>query len=183
MSYQVALDKAWEDLAELNPQKALSVKFLADEYSVDLEAKKVLSLSCNIPAKDFLAILILHYLAKELKGLPELSGEWRTFREFSGIEGYYPTFKSRAITPLIRKYGSNPEGILEVLERLSAKKVEGADISIVLDTFSQVPVLVQLWRGDSEFGPEANMLFDSSVTKIFCTEDIVVLAGLVAQAV
>jgi len=31
-------------------------------------------------------------------------------------------------------------------------------------------------RGDEEFGPEANILFDKSITDIFCTEDIVVLS-------
>lgn len=112
MGYEVAIDKAWKDLAELNPEKNLSVKFLKDEYSIDLEAKKVASLSCNVPAKDFTAILVLHYLTQRLRGLPELTGEWLTFREFSGIEGYYPAFHKRSIEPIVRKYGANPEGIL-----------------------------------------------------------------------
>ncbi|HLD82771.1 MAG TPA: DUF3786 domain-containing protein [Candidatus Omnitrophota bacterium] len=182
MSYKAALDKSWEDLVKLNPDRSLSVKFLADEYNIDLGQKKVFSLSCNVPAKDFLTILILHYLIQKLNGLAELSGEWLTFREFSGIEGYYPAFKARAITPIIRKYGAHPEGILIALETLPGKKVDEADVSIVLEAFRNVPVLIKLWRPDAEFGPEANILFDRSITKIFCTEDIVVLAGLVAQA-
>lgn len=181
MSYVAALDKAWEELGKLNPEKIISVKFLADEYTVDFQEKRVLSLSCNAPAKDFTAILILHYLLHKLEGLPELTGEWITFKEFSEIEGYYPTFRSRAIAPLIRKYGSHPEGILAALERLPAKKVEQGDIGIVVEAFEGVPVLITLWRGDEEFGPEVNMLFDRSITRIFCTEDIVVLGGIVAS--
>ena len=37
MGYEVAINKAWADLANLMPSKQLSVKFLADEYSIDLE--------------------------------------------------------------------------------------------------------------------------------------------------
>ena len=59
MGYEVALKKAWEDLANLKAPNNLSVKFMADEYNLDLVARKVLSLSCNAPAKDFLSILII----------------------------------------------------------------------------------------------------------------------------
>ncbi|MDD5478036.1 MAG: hypothetical protein PHG87_07585 [Candidatus Omnitrophica bacterium] len=75
MGYEVALKKSWEDLANLKAPKNLSVKFLADEYTIDSAAEKILSLSCNAPAKDFVSILILHYLAQKLKGLPVLSSQ------------------------------------------------------------------------------------------------------------
>ncbi len=182
MSYDAAINKAWDELAKLNPEKNLSVKFLADEYTIDLETKKIFSLSCNVAAKDFTAILILHYLIQKLKRLPALTGEWLTFRELSGIEGYYPAFKNRAIEPIIRKYGNNPQGLLQALERLPAKRVMEPDVSIVLEAFEGVVVLIKLWRADEEFGADANMLFDKSITGIFCTEDIVVLAGLVAAS-
>ncbi|PIP20714.1 MAG: hypothetical protein COX40_03270 [Candidatus Omnitrophica bacterium CG23_combo_of_CG06-09_8_20_14_all_40_11] len=181
MSYAAALEKGWEDLSNLNPGKILAVKFLGDEYSVDLQEKRALSLACNAPAKDFAIILILHYLAHKLKGLPSLTNEWMSFKELSGVEGYYSAFRKRAIEPIIRKYGSHPEGLLAALDRLSAKRVDQGDVGIVLEVFEGVPVLITLWRSDDEFGPEANMLFDKSITRIFCTEDIVVLAGFVAS--
>lgn len=183
MSYAAALSKAWEDLLRLNPQNALSLKFLADTYTLNPQDRKVISLSCNAAAKDFTAILILHYLVCQLKGLPQLSNEWVTFKELSGLEGYYPAFRQRAIAPIIRKYGSNPEGLLSVLDRLPAKRVNQGDIGIILEAFIGVPALITLWRGDEEFGPEANMLFDKSIARIFCTEDIVVLAGLIAASI
>ncbi|MCX5700682.1 MAG: DUF3786 domain-containing protein [Candidatus Omnitrophica bacterium] len=182
MGYELALNKAWDDLAKLNPANKLSVKFLADEYSVDLQEKRVSSLSCNVAAKDFTSIIILHYLVQRLKGLPKPSGEWLTFREFSGVEGYYETYRKRSIEPIIRKYGKNPEGIKAALERLPAKKVATGDIGIIVEAFEGVPVLVKLWKADDEFGPDANMYFDSSITSIFCTEDIIVIAGFVGTS-
>ena len=180
MGYELALGKAWEKLSKLNIPNPLSIKFLADEYTVDSKARKVISLACNVPAKDFTAIIILHYLACKLQGLPELSGEWLSFKELSGIEGYSPAFRKRVIEPVIRKYGASPDGILAVLERLPGKRINQGDVGVVLEAFEAVPVAVLLWRPDEEFGPEANVLFDKSITKIFCTEDIVVLAGIIA---
>ncbi len=179
----MALNKAWEDLFNLNPNPAknLLIKFMADEYSVDIRERKVLSSSCNIPAKDFISILLLHYLAQQLKGLPVLSGQWLTFREFSGVEGYYEAFHRRCIEPIIRKYGRNPDALKDIPSRMPARLSDGADISLVIEAFAGVPVLVKLWRQDAEFGPDANMYFDSSIKNIFCTEDIVVLAQIVAS--
>ncbi len=165
MSYEAAKLKAWEELRNLNPAKSLAVKFLADEYSIDLQNQAVMSLSCNVPAKDFYAILILHYAVKKLQGLPAVTGEWLTFRELSGIEGYFEAFKNRVIEPIIRKYGYRLEdNAMEVL------------------AFEGVPALVKVWKPDEDFGPDANIYFDRSIREIFCTEDIVVLAGVIAAS-
>jgi hypothetical protein len=181
MSYEPALKKAWKDLLKLNTSQNISVKFLDDEYTIELAKQKVFSSASNAPAKDFTAILILHYLAHKLKGLPPVVGEWLSFKELAGVEGYYPAFRKRVIEPIIRKYGNNPEFILEALKRLPGKKADQGDASIILEVFPEVEALVILWRGDEEFAPEANVLFDQSITQIFCTEDIVVLAGFIAS--
>lgn len=183
MAYEVAVNKAWEDLSKLSAEKLFSVRFLSDEYSIDLTAKKVMSLSCNVPAEDFWSVLILHYLIKKLSGLPELAGEWVSFNEAAVADSYYPVFRKRTIEPLIRKYGTNPQGIFLALERIPSKKVDNlADAAIIVEAFDKVPVLVKLWGKDEEFSSDANILFDRSVTEIFCTEDIVVLAGMVAAS-
>ena len=51
-----------------------------------------------------------------------------------------------------------------------------------MEAFPEVPILVTIWKADEEFKAEANLLFDRSIRGIFCTEDIVVLAELVARA-
>jgi len=180
MGYEAAFKKAWEDLSKLKPGNNLSVKFLADEYSIDTEEGKIISLSCNVPAKELTGILILHYLARKIKGLPGLAWEWLTFREFSGVEGYYEAYRKRCIMPIIRKYGKNPDSVKGVLERLPGRIAEGGDVAIQIEAFAGVPVLIKLWKADPEFGPDANMYFDASIKNIFCIEDIIVLAGIVA---
>ncbi len=142
------------------------------------QPEKFFSLSCNVLAKDFLSILILHYAAQKFKGLPPLSGQWLTFRELAGIEAYYAAYQKRTIEPVIRKYGRNPEALKDVLNRLPSRLSQGADVSIIVEAFAQVPLLIKLWKADSEFGPDANIYFDSSIKNIFCIEDMVVFAQL-----
>jgi hypothetical protein len=182
MGYEAALSKSWEGLGLLKPKASMTVKFLADEYSVDLAGRKIISLSCNVMPKDFTAILLLHYLEQKIKGLPQTTGEWLNFRELSGVEGYAAAFRKRSLEPLIRKYGRKPEAIYSALERLPGRKISDADAAIEIQAFEGVPVLVKLWKQDEEFPADANMFFDRSIARIFCTEDIVVLAGFVAVA-
>jgi hypothetical protein len=143
----------------------------------------VISQSCNVPAKDFVAILILHYYIQKLKKLPELTGEWISFKELESGESYYPAFRKRAIEPVIRKYGTNPAGLWSMADKGIARKLEQADAAVVVDAFEGVPVAVELWKADDEFAAEANMLFDRSIAMIFCTEDVAVLGQFVAKHV
>jgi len=181
MGYAAALSKAWSGLDDIGKGRNITVRFLCDEYTVDLQNRRVLSLSCNAPAKDYISILILHYLKQKLIGLPAISGEWITFQQLDGGQGYFSTFKKRVIDPIMKKYGWNPKAILDLPERFKAKRIQLADFSIVLEVFDNIPVLITLWQGDEEFGPQANILFDKSIKDILCTEDIVILAEFVAR--
>lgn len=181
MGYEAAFKKAWDDLANQKGPNNLSVKFLADNYNIDTQTQEVLSLSCNVAPKVFSSVLILHYLAQKLKGLPVLTDQWLTFRELSGVEGYTQAYHKRSIEPIIRKYGKNPDALKNVLERLPGYLCDGGDIGVIIQVFENVPVLIKFWKQDEEFGADANMYFDASIKDIFCIEDIVVLAQIVAS--
>ncbi len=181
MSYQEALGKAWEKLSEIKKQDIYSVKFLADEYSVDIIKQKVASLSCNAPAHDHIAILVLHYLIKQIGGLPGLTQNWISFQELDGGKGYYPTFKKRVLDPIIRKYAKSPGSLLSLVERFSAKRIQIADFGLSVEAFPKIPILITFWKSDDEFSAEANILFDASIKDILATEDTVVMAEFVAR--
>ncbi|MCM8799424.1 MAG: hypothetical protein NC900_01650 [Candidatus Omnitrophica bacterium] len=77
MGYEVALEKAWSELENLTDKKRFAIKMLTDEYEIDLEERRILSLSCNAQPKEYIRIILLHYLIKrlKLKALPQPSGE------------------------------------------------------------------------------------------------------------
>ena len=184
MTYQPALDKAWEDLADLAGAKVSAVRFLGDEYAIDIARRTVLSLSCNIPARDYAAIVILHYLIRKrrLKILPRPTGDWIDFKELEGGEAYYPAFRKRTIEKIAAKYASRPDDLAVSTKRFFARKADVGDVSFVVQAFSEVPILIALYKADDEFGPDANILFDRDISGIFCTEDIVVMTEILAHA-
>ncbi|MBI5848878.1 MAG: DUF3786 domain-containing protein [Nitrospirae bacterium] len=175
--------KAWDSLLRSGLPENASVRFLADKYVVDVKDKQVLSLSRNAPAEDYLTVLILHYLTRKIAGLPVLTGERLGFSGLSAAGSFAEEFKRRSTDLIVRTYGNNPDNILSVLDRMPGEKINRSDVAIVLEAFEGAPVFIELWRADEEFGPEANLLFDKSITQIFCTEDIVVLAEAVAIAI
>jgi len=183
MGYEIALEKAWNNLEEISKDRNYSVRFLSDEYSVDVENRRILSLSCNVPAKDHISILILHYLVKKIDGLKNTIGEWVAFKELEGGQGYYPAFKKRVIDRIVKKYGSNLGAFSELESRFKAKRINIADTGLVFDMFDEVPILVTISKGDEEFGPEANVLFDRGIKELFCTEDVVILSEFLAHSI
>lgn len=183
MGYEVALTKSWDEFLLLRGDHSLNVRFLTDEYVLDPQKQRISSLACNVPAKDFTVILILHYLVQKIKGLPSLAGVWLPFREVAGIEGYYAAFRKRSVELIVRKYGNNPAGLAAAAERFGARKFEGEGQGVIIEAFEGVPVLIKLWPADEEFGPDANIFFDRSITGIFSIEDIVVLSGIVASRI
>jgi len=184
MAYGVALSQAWAELETLTKEKNHTIRFLNDRYGIDLDKRTIVSLSSNVPAKNHLSILILHYLSRKLKGLPQPTGKWISFKELDGGLVYYSVFRKRVLEPIIRKYGKDLKGFVsEMTKRFSAKEMEQGDASIVLEAFDGIPMLITLWQGDEEFPPEANLLFDKSITEIFCTEDAVISAEIVASLI
>ncbi len=174
---------SWENLLGSGISNDTKVKFLGDEYIVNIKLRKILSLPHNTPIEDYLKVLILHYLSQKIAGLPVVSGEYLSFNGLSVINSFAEVFKKRATDVIMKRYGDNIFDILSVLYNLPAKKINRADVAIVVEAFEGVPILIELWEADEEFGSEANILFDKIITKIFCVEDIVVLAEVVARVV
>ncbi|MFC1621753.1 DUF3786 domain-containing protein [Candidatus Omnitrophota bacterium] len=161
MSYKVALDKSWEALQESGKK---SVRFLNDEYEVDFSKKSVLSLSCNVEAKEYYKILILHYLANEHKVSSIENDKWISFKELEGGKEYFSAFRKRAIEPILKKHGDTSK-----------------DISIQI--FPKIKVQVKVWAKDEEFDADCNMLFNESIKEILPTEDAAVLGGIAASRI
>ena len=56
-----------------------------------------------------------------------------------------------------------------------------ADMGFIVSPFEEIPVLVTYWGGEEDIGPEINILFDRNIEDIFCTEDIVIMAEMLAH--
>lgn len=183
MTYEAALTRAWQKLEEVAEGDRWSVSLLRDTYEISLKDKVIFSNSYNAPTKDYLTILLLHYLTGSLKQAYSPSGQWVSFKDIEGGEIYYPAFRESVIKPLLRKYGARPQDLLNALNRLNGKEIKEGDIGIEITAFPQINVRILLWKGDEEFGPEATILFDKNITRIYTMEDLVVFSRFITHNV
>jgi hypothetical protein len=189
--YGEALEKAWENLAGSDLDQiasraaaeydrdgqVLQVRFLDEQVRVDFGSKKVLNESGQeLPS--YQAILVLHCLIGAKPFGP--TGDWATFREFDAGKFYYSAFEGRSIARVIEAFGSQPELLVKAAAQLGGETVDMGDAGVRFDVFPKLPVAVVVWQGDAELSPSANILFDSTAGSILSTEDLAVVAGVVA---
>jgi hypothetical protein len=121
-------------------------------------------------------VLILHYL--QAGGLRFPAGNWIAYREIQGASFYFSAFVKRAIDPLKKAFGSHIEGLVKAAGHLGGRPIPAGDAGFEFRLFPRIPVQLILWEGDSEFPPEANILFDETIGDILSPEDVAWLAGM-----
>jgi hypothetical protein len=130
----------------------------------------------SVPIRE--EILILHYLEKAA-GTP-LTGKWISFAEIPGGTFYHPVFLQRCKAPLVKYFGESPEGLLSVaVDEVRGEPWSMGDVGVKIQAFPFVALGLVLWKGDTEFPPDGNVLFDSSITGYLPAEDVVILAETV----
>jgi hypothetical protein len=121
-------------------------------------------------------ILILHYMLAQ--DVPAPTGNWVAYREIPGAAFYFSAFVKRAVDPLKKTFGHNAAGLVRASAQLGGKAAEPGDAAFEFGLFPHVRLRLILWEGDPEFSPEATILFDEAIAKIFSPEDIAWLAGM-----
>ena len=125
----------------------------------------------EVPLKD--KILILHYFT--LAGGTPPTGILINYKQLPGGVSYFPAFSKRAINPFVKHFGQKPELLIDIATKLGGYKADHGDVSVTIDAFNHVPITFALWRGDEEFAPSGNILFDANISDYLPTEDVTVL--------
>jgi hypothetical protein len=126
-------------------------------------------------------ILLLHYLhgAWSCSGAG-ITGEWISFQEVPDGKFYLDAFHRRAKNPMVQAFGQNPELLVKLAgEVFRAEPSDQGDVSVVVRALPLVPVALIIWKGDEEFPPEGNILFDRTIPKMLSAEDIAWLSGMI----
>ena len=126
-------------------------------------------------------VLYLHYLCGvwSSKG-GRTTGEWISFQEIPDGRFYMDAFQRRAKNPMVTTFGEKPDLLVKVATELyGAVPFDQGDVSVVVRALPLVPIALILWKGDEEFPPEGNVLFDRSIIGILSAEDTAWLSGMV----
>jgi hypothetical protein len=189
-AYDLACKLAREQLATMSVEELcrkagvqpadsnnIIVEYLNQSYLVTLPNGEI-SLKGSgtvIPPKD--KILILHYLTTA-KGTP-ITNKLITYKQLPGGVGYFPAFSQRATGPILKRFGKEPELLVDAAQKFGGYKARHGDVSMTINAFPRVPITIVLWRGDDEFAPGGSILFDSSISDYLSTEDVAVLCETV----
>ena len=162
----------------INSQKIIILVYLNQSYQIVFPDIDVLLMDSEekVPIRN--KILILHYFNRA-KGTP-LTNHKIAYQELPEGTTYFPTFSKRAIKPLVDHFGREPERLIAAAEKLGGHQVDYGDVAVTINTFSNVPITLVLWRGDDEFSPEGNILFDSTISEYLPTEDIIILCQTIS---
>ena len=196
--YKQALDLGKKDLADKNPDllasssgamigrdkqgnTSLSLDFLKREINISWPelAFSQKDSDKELPIQE--QILLLHYLygAWSASGAA-ITGKWISFQEVPDGKFYLDAFHRRAKNPMVQAFGDRPELLLELAgEAFGAEPSGQGDVSVVVKALPLVPVALIIWKGDEEFPPEGNILFDRNIVKMLSAEDIAWLSGMV----
>ena len=159
-------------------KRVIITEYLNQSYQISLPDIEISMIGNDreIPLRD--KILILHYLA-QAKGTP-LSNKPISYKELPEGSNYFRTFYQRTIKPVLDRFGSNPEQLVDVAAKLGGYKADYGDGAVTINAFPRVPITFILWRGDEEFDPEGSVLFDSTISDYLNIEDIIIVAETIA---
>jgi hypothetical protein len=121
-------------------------------------------------------ILMLHYL-ENTRGEP-LTGQTIDFRQVPAGQFYHAAFVGRTKAPLLKIFGHDLELYRRVAQQMGGELVPLGDIAATYLALPLVPIIHVIWKGDAEFNPECNILFDQSIANHLPTEDIAAISGL-----
>ena len=169
--------KSGAEYKRADSKAIITVEFLNQAYQVTLPDIDVALVGggAEVPLSD--KILILHYLTLA-SGVP-LSHKMIAFQELPEGANYLRTFSKRSIEPLVRYFGGEPERLVELAKSLGGQRADYGDAAVTINGFKFVPVTLVLWRGDEEFPPRGNILFDSTIPEYLSTYDITVLCDAI----
>ena len=178
--YNDAVNLARKKLGNLSPEKVCKlcgIEFDGNKYIIKWLAKEYeLSLTAQPDYSQALEIIFLHYLTSE--GTKQPDGKLISYREVPTALFYEPKFIQRAVNPIVRSFGKNPEKLIETGERLGGVKSNAGKFAITINLLPYLPVTYMIWAGDDEFEPSGNILFDKTAPGWLCAEDLVVAASL-----
>jgi hypothetical protein len=106
--------------------------------------------------------LLLYYFTTA-DGIP-LSGSWISFAELPDGRFYNQAFQGYSGQELARSFGNNLNAFEQAAQSLGGMQQSIADAAFAFQALPRVPLLAVYWRGDEDFPPSCQILFDASAS-------------------
>ena len=149
------------------------------ECTVDLKGFEVRNQKTGQTVKPDLKIIILHYLMCDNNF--SRTGKIINFRELPGGQFYLEPYRARSVNILISRIKNDTELLKRNLDRFEWKDMHPGDVGAEIHAIGKIHVTLAYYRGEEAIPPSADILYDSSIRKVFNTEDVAVIASLICR--
>ena len=124
-------------------------------------------------------ILLLRYLTEG--GAAPSTGKFLTYREIPWGEVYFKQFQGRCLFRLAFGFGNRLQVFREIMERVGAKPLKAGNAGFELEFLKGMQVQQNLWEGDDEFPPSAQILFSDNFPVAFTQGEDMAVVGVVVN--
>ena len=159
----------------------LTLKIFGKDFRVDQSG----NFSTDIHINPWVVVPVLNHIIQST-GAP-VSGEWVTFRELKGGQPRLALYEMRFENELKRIADNFTDLFEDLIHLFNGRELETeisdstkkSDISLVLNPFPKIPVLINYWKPEDDLGSDITIFFDKHVHEQLDTESLYgLLAGL-----
>ncbi len=159
-------------------------RFLNEEIGIDLEQRSLLRRDTAdqwTAARDPLLTLATVLYLKNVQAIHPLGQDIVSGKDLK--EGHFFTGPHVFRTdPILKRFGQDLAGFQKAGQALGGKAMPFADAAFQVLPFPRLPLYFLLWRGDEEFKPRLQVLFDRPIEAILPADAIWALVNRVAAA-
>lgn len=161
------------------------VRFWEEEYAVYPLQAGITKLPENVPVSNVeLGLTILFYLLNS-RDIP-VRGEWISEKDIPGGVSFFQGPHAIPVHVIVKRYRTDIEGFHRICKRKGGKPVDMGDAAYSFHILPGVPVAVIFWKEDDEFGADARILFDRTISENLPLDVIfglsIVVCGRLSQA-
>ena len=155
------------------------VPFLGTEVHISFPEFEVIPEGSQMPPH--IAALLVYHLGMS-DGTPA-EGRWLSFAELPDGEFYVQAFRGYTAQVIVRRFADDVDGLEAAAFSLGAHEIpDMADRAWRVPLLPRIPVALLWWNGDDEFGPRADILFDSSASRHLPIDGCAILGSWLTAA-
>lgn len=156
-------------------QKCYVLSAWGDEYVIDPDNHKIYHrVENHRPPHDYFAIFLIHYLlgAKQI----ETRNQWVSEKDIPGGTTFFRGPHQIPTNLITQRHGSDLAAFGNCCQQLGGARIDLADAAYTFFAAPRIPLAVLYWQGDDEFGPEAGLLYDRSISAHLALDAVYALA-------
>jgi len=155
-------------------EATLSVRLWDDDWFVTFPDVAICGQSGQ-PCPPDKQVMLLYYLTHSDGTNP--AGSWIAFHDLPNGMFYAQAFQGYSGNRLAHSFVNNVEGFERAAAVCGGQRIDIGDAAYVFWPLPRVALAAQYWRGDDEFAPRANILFDAAAWHYLTTDGLAVLGS------